>query len=137
LLDRKMAQNGALDHCREHNVAVLAYSPLANGLLTGKLSPDRKFGEGDLRRNNPRFTPENLGRTSAALERLRPVAERHRATIGQVIIAWTFAQPGITCVLCGARDPAQAIENARAGDLQLSAEELSAVEEVGTELSGV
>ncbi len=110
LLDRKLAQNGTLDYCREHNIAVLPYSPLANGLLTGKLNPNRKFGEGDLRRDNPRFSPENLRRTAEILETLRPIAERHRATLGQVIIAWTFAQPGITSVLCGARDPEQAIE---------------------------
>jgi methylglyoxal reductase len=116
---------------------VLPYSPLANGLLTGKLSPDRKFGEGDLRRNNRRFSAENLRRANDALERLRPVAERHRATIGQLVIAWTFSQPGITCCLCGARNADQAIDNALAGDIRLAPEDLAAVEEVGKDLAGI
>jgi methylglyoxal reductase len=137
LLDRKIAQAGLLDYCREHAIAVLAYSPLANGLLTGKLSPERKFGEGDLRRNNPRFSPESVRRVNTALEQLRPIADRHQATVGQVVIAWTSAQPGVTCVLCGARDPAQAVENARAAEIRLSPEDLAAIDGVGASLAGI
>ena len=49
-----------LPYCRRENIAVLAYSPLANGLLTGRIRPDRQFAPGDLRRNNRRFMPENI-----------------------------------------------------------------------------
>jgi aryl-alcohol dehydrogenase-like predicted oxidoreductase len=127
LLDRAIQQNGILDWCREKNVGVLAYSPLANGLLTGKLKPDRQFGPGDLRRANPRFRRENIERTNAMLDGLRPIAERHGATIAQEVIAWTYSQPGITCVLCGARDAPQAVENAGAGHIALTAEEIEAI----------
>jgi aryl-alcohol dehydrogenase-like predicted oxidoreductase len=122
LLDRKMAEDGRLDWCRENSVSVLAYSPLANGLLTGKLSPDREYGAGDLRKANPRFRSENVARINALLQQLQPMAQRHKATIGQLVIAWTAAQPGLTCVLCGARDAEQAIENAAAGSIELSSE---------------
>jgi aryl-alcohol dehydrogenase-like predicted oxidoreductase len=61
------------------------------------------------------------------LKQLEPIAQRHGATIGQLVIAWTAAQPGITCVLCGARDPHQAIENAAAGSMELSAEEVKTI----------
>jgi methylglyoxal reductase len=123
LLDREIEQNGNLAYCREHGMGVLPYSPLANGLLTGKIRPDRQFGPGDLRRGNRRFTAANVERVNAMLDQLRPLAERHRASIAQLVIAWTFSQPGVACVLCGARDARQAMENAAAGDIRLSPEE--------------
>jgi methylglyoxal reductase len=124
LLDRDPATGGQLDFCRQHNISMLAYSPLANGLLTGKISPDRKFGAGDLRAANLRFRKDNIAKINAKLEELRPLAERHRASIAQIVIAWTFTQPGITCVLCGARDDAQARENAAAGKIELAREDI-------------
>jgi aryl-alcohol dehydrogenase-like predicted oxidoreductase len=127
LLDRNLETNGMLDYCRGQNISVLAYSPLANGLLTGKIRPDRQYGAGDLRRGNRRFTAENITRVNAMLEQLRPMAERHQATLGQLVIAWTIAQPGMTCVLCGARDAQQAIENAAAGNISLSPEEIETI----------
>lgn len=125
MLDRKLEENGALAWCRENRVSMLAYSPLVNGLLTGKTRPDRQFNPGDLRRANPRFRPENIERMNGLLQLLQPMAERHGSTIGQLVIAWTAAQPGLTCVLCGARDAAQAIENAGAGKIELSTDEIS------------
>jgi methylglyoxal reductase len=127
MLDRNLEQNGMLEYCREQNIAMLAYSPLANGLLTGKIRPDREFASGDLRRGNRRFTPTNIERINTMLESLRPIAERHQATIGQLVIAWTFMQPGMTCVLCGAREPQQAIENAGAGRIELSPDEVATI----------
>ena len=127
MLDREIETNGMLAHCREQRITVLAYSPLANGLLTGKIRPDRQFGPGDLRRGNRRFTAANIERTNAMLQKLEPVARRHHASIAQLVIAWTFSQPGLTCALCGARDAAQATENAAAGDIRLSADELDAM----------
>ncbi len=129
LLDRKLEENGILAWCRENNVSVLAYSPLSNGLLTGKLHPEREYKPGDLRKANPRFQPDNVARINGLLKQLEPMAQRHGATIGQLVIAWTAAQPGITCVLCGARDAQQAIENAAAGSIELSAEEVKTIRE--------
>jgi aryl-alcohol dehydrogenase-like predicted oxidoreductase len=124
MLDQNLATGGQLDFCRENNVAVLAYSPLANGLLTGKISADRKFNPGDLRAMNMRFRKDNIAKINAKLAELQPLAERHKASIAQLVIAWTFSQPGITCVLCGARDATQARENAAGGGIQLSTDEI-------------
>jgi aryl-alcohol dehydrogenase-like predicted oxidoreductase len=129
LLDRQIETNGTVAYCREHHVGILAYSPLANGLLTGKLRPDREYNPGDLRKANPRFMPRNVERVNAMLEKLRGLAAAHRATLGQLVIAWTFSQPGITCVLCGIRDVAQATENAGAAAISLQPDELSAIQE--------
>ena len=133
LLDREMEQNGSLAYCRRQGIGMLPYSPLANGLLTGKIQPDRQFNPGDLRRGNRRFTPENIRHINALLDGLRPMAQRHNATIAQLVIAWTCSQPGVTCVLCGARNAEQAVENAKAGTIELSPEE---VEQIGKAVQG-
>jgi methylglyoxal reductase len=130
MLDRNIESNGMLEHCRQQGIAVLPYSPLANGLLTGKIHPDRQFGPGDLRRGNRRFTAANIERVNAQLEQLRSIADRHRASVAQLVIAWTYSQPGITCALCGARDTQQALENAAAGEIALSPDELRTMGEL-------
>lgn len=113
--------------CREKGVSVLSYSSLALGLLTGKIGPDRVFNGDDLRKDNPRFSPENLRRVAALMETIRPIAETHGASPAQIVIAWTLAQPGITFALCGARNPVQAKENAAAGRIRLAPQELDAI----------
>ncbi|HLY75448.1 MAG TPA: aldo/keto reductase, partial [Planctomycetota bacterium] len=126
MLDRDLEKD-QLPWCRRSNVAVLAYSPLHHGLLTGKISPDREFKEGDLRRGHASFTRENLKKTSVMLERIRPIAARHGLTLSQLVIAWTIAQPGLTHALVGARTPQQAAENAAAGSAELGADDLAAI----------
>jgi methylglyoxal reductase len=64
------------------------------------------------------------------LGQLQPIAERHKLTLAQLVIAWTASQPGLTHVLCGARTPEQASENAVAGSVELSAADLQAVNEI-------
>jgi aryl-alcohol dehydrogenase-like predicted oxidoreductase len=59
---------------------------------------------------------------------IQPIAERHGATLAQIVIAWTVQQPGITFSLCGARDRRQAEENAAAGRIRLSADEISEID---------
>ncbi len=129
LLDRQIETNGTVAHCREHGIAILAYSPLANGLLTGKIRPDRQYGPGDLRKASPRFMKGSVERVNAMLDKLQPLAAEHQVSIAQLVIAWTLMQPGITCVLCGARDPAQAAENAAAGAVALQPEEINFIQE--------
>ncbi|MDP8223189.1 MAG: aldo/keto reductase [Candidatus Lernaella stagnicola] len=123
MIDRQIERD-LLPMARENGLAVLAYSPMVLGLLTGKIGPDRRFEEGDLRLGDPRFSAEGLQRMQGLLAGFQPIAENHDATIGQLVIAWTAAQPGLTHVLCGARRPDQAAENAAAGDLLLSEDEL-------------
>ncbi len=126
LLDREM-EEALLPYCREHGMAVLAYSPLANGLLTGKIGSEREFTGDDLRRGNARFSVENRARIQGVLERVRPIAEAHGLTLGQLAIAWTVAQPGMTHALVGARNARQAEENAGAAEAALSEEEIAAI----------
>ncbi len=125
MLDREMEQKGKnLDFVEENGLAFLAYSPLAQGMLTGKIDAGRVFGAGDQRNHKPRFEVENRRRVAAMLEEFVPVADKHKISLGQLVIAWTFQQQGCSHVLIGARTPEQARENAFAGGVSLSAEDL-------------
>lgn len=125
-VDRKMEET-QLPFCRERGVATLAYSPMEHGLLTGKLDPAREYNEGDLRKGDPRFAPDRVRAFNAKLEKLKPMAERHKVTMGSLFLAWTIAQPGLTHALAGARTREQAIENAKAGKIDLSADEIAEI----------
>jgi methylglyoxal reductase len=118
-----------LPYCLRNHMAVLAYSPLANGLLTGKVDPDRVFPEDDLRRNNPLFSRESRIHVREMFDSLEPVARKYRFTDGQLAIAWALAQPGVTHALVGARNERQAAENAWAGSVVLAAADAMRVAE--------
>ncbi|MCX6623916.1 MAG: aldo/keto reductase [Acidobacteria bacterium] len=124
MLDRR-AEESLLPFAEDHQLAFLAYSPLALGLLTGKIAPDRQFPPDDLRATNPRFTPEYRQGVLEVLERMKPIADDHRISVGQLVLAWTIAVPGVTHALAGARNPAQARENAAAAAVKLSNHELA------------
>lgn len=114
---------------REHEVGLVVYAPLEQGLLTGKVTPERRFGAHEGRPAKPLFSPENRRRVNAVLSSaVEPVARAHGATIAQVVLAWTLAQPGITAALVGARSRIQVAENARAGVLELSPDERASIE---------
>ncbi|QRM57779.1 aldo/keto reductase [Sinorhizobium sp. BG8] len=127
MIDRKIEAD-LLPLTLANGVSTLSYSSLALGLLSGTIGPDRVFSGDDQRKNNPRFSVANRQKAKDFSDAIRPVAERHGASIAQTVIAWTLAQPGITFALCGARNPEQALDNARAGTLRFDAEDLAAVD---------
>jgi len=110
-----------------NDVSMLSYSSLALGLLSGKITAERKFDGDDLRKDNPRFSTTNRQKIMALMDDISPICDQHGATKAQTIIAWTLQQPGITFSLCGARNPAQAKENAKAGTIQLSAQDMDRI----------
>jgi len=116
--------------CRDNNVSVLSYSSLALGLLSGKIGPGRTFEGDDLRKDDPRFSPASLERVAGFMAEIEPLVALKQATPAQVVIAWTVARPGITYALCGARNTEQAAENAVAGRLSLSADEITLIDAV-------
>ena len=114
-------------YCIEHNKAILAYSPLERGLLTGKMKPGHEFAQDDHRASLYFFKDENLKRVDAFLDKIKPMADDKQATVGQLVLRWTVEQPGITIALVGARDATQALQNAASMDIKLSAEEISQI----------
>jgi methylglyoxal reductase len=126
MVDRELAQS-LFPLCAQCGMAVLAYSPLAMGLLTGKFTPGRVFSGDDVRKSNRRFAPGVVAPVNAFLQRIAPIAQHHGLSLAQLVIAWTLQQPGVTHVLCGARDAGQARENAAAGRVALRADELRTI----------
>ena len=136
-LIRRGIEHDLLPFCQHHQIGVLAYSPLERGLLTGRVGVDRVFAKGDHRNDLSMFSKENRQRVLDVIEGLRPIAEKHRSTVSQVILNCTIHIPGITAAIVGARGPDQAQENAKAGDRALTTDErlqvihsLSALEEL-------
>lgn len=116
-----------LPYCVVNEKSILAYSPLQRGLLTGKIYAGYQFQEGDSRATLRYFQPDFIARTNALLDQLKPIAEEHNATLGQLVLRWTIERPGITIALAGARNTAQAIENADALKFDLSEEEITRI----------
>lgn len=127
IIDREI-EASLLPIAMPSDVATLSYSPLSQGLLTGRVPPDRVFSGDDLRRENGRFSVGNRCKARDFATALLPIAAARGATIAQLVIAWTLCQPGIGFVLCGARSGTQASENAKAGRIGLGDEDLAAVD---------
>ncbi len=119
----RQVEQDAMPYCIQNNISILAYSPLAQGLLTGKFDKDHKFDPADNRAKNKLFQGENYERAILALEKLRPIAERHHTSLGNLAIAWLIAQPQAQAIV-GARNAEEAVANAKAADIHLSADEL-------------
>ncbi len=114
--------------CADHGISMLSYSSLALGLLTGRIGPERTFEGDDLRKDNPGFSIRNREKIAALMADIEPVCEAHKASKAQIVIAWTLQQPGIDFSLCGARNPAQARENAAAGRITLSPGDIARID---------
>ncbi len=128
MLDRK-AEKSVLPFCRKRRIGVLVYSPMEQGLLTGRVTLERTFPEGDYRAQRPWFQPHNRRRILEFLERVRPIAEGHGKSLAHLAIAWVLSQPGVTAALVGARRPEQVEHNIEAAQWRLSAEELAKIDE--------
>jgi myo-inositol catabolism protein IolS len=126
----RQVEKDVMPYCVENNISIIAYSSLAQGLLTGKFGSDHKFEEGDNRKNNKLFKGENYERAQQALERLRPIAERHQSSLAQLALAWLIAQPQANAI-AGARNAEQAVSNAKAAEVKVSADELEEIDAIG------
>jgi aryl-alcohol dehydrogenase-like predicted oxidoreductase len=123
-------EQDAMPVCVEQGITILAYSPMAQGLLTGKFGPDHQFAPGDHRAKSKLFRAETYGRILKALERLRPIAAKYECTLGQLALAWVIAQPN-SCAIAGARNAEQTAQNALAAEIRLTAEDLAEMEAIG------
>jgi aryl-alcohol dehydrogenase-like predicted oxidoreductase len=124
------AADDSMAYCNDHGISILAYSPMAQGFLTGKFGPDHEFMKGDHRSKNKLFQPENYVRVQKALARLQPLATDMRVSLAELALAWVISHPG-TCAIAGARNADQATLNARAAEVSLSAGTLAQVDEIG------
>jgi aryl-alcohol dehydrogenase-like predicted oxidoreductase len=122
LVDRRPLASGMVDWAAEHGHIVMAYSPLAQGLLSGRY--DAEHRPTAMRASQPAFLPENLERAAGLIDALRRVATAHDATPAQVALAWVVSYAGVVAIP-GASSVSQMEHNAAAADLELSEEERS------------
>jgi myo-inositol catabolism protein IolS len=130
----RQVETDAMPYCIENNISILAYSPLAQGLLTGKFDANHQFAEGDHRAKNKLFQGENYQRAQNAIAQLRPIAERHHCTLAQLSVAWLIAQPQ-THAIVGARHAEQASDNAKATKVNLSPQEIEEIDKIGRQVT--
>jgi aryl-alcohol dehydrogenase-like predicted oxidoreductase len=130
LADRSIEKD-RLPFCLQHEVGVMAYSPLGKGILSGKYTPEHLPPISDYRHSRPHFSPEKLPRNLALAEQVRQQAEDSGISPARLVLAWALAQPGITTVLPGAKSVSQILENAGAGDLALPDPVIKKLEQAG------
>ena len=120
-------EEDVVPYCLKHGNAILAYSPLQRGVLTGKITSDYKFSEGDHRPKTKFFKEPNLSRINDFLNEIQPIAEEKKATLAQLVTNWTIQQPGITAALVGARNANQVGENVRSLDFTMTENEIAVI----------
>jgi aryl-alcohol dehydrogenase-like predicted oxidoreductase len=110
----------------DQKLAILPWSPLAGGILSGKFSRDGAAPPG-ARRATTDFPPIDRERAFRVIDAMRPIAKAHASSVARVALAWLLAQSAVTSVIIGARNNAQLLDNLGAKDLKLSAEDLTAL----------
>jgi aryl-alcohol dehydrogenase-like predicted oxidoreductase len=134
LMQRKIEKD-VLPFCIENNVGVIVYSPMERGLLTGNVPPDREFPPTDHRSKLKTFSVENRQRVLAALEKIKPIADKYGASYAQTVVNWTVHEPGITSAIVGARNAEQAKHNAGALAFTLNEAERAEIRQAFDEFS--
>lgn len=116
--------------CEELNVAYVAFSPMANGFLTGKYTPDTKFeGKQDYRAGMPQYTEEGYEKAKALLAFLTELAAKKNATMGQLSLAWMINKKPYIVPIPGSRKMNRLEENFKAGDVVLTPEEVQKIDD--------
>ncbi|MEJ1241345.1 aldo/keto reductase [Chryseolinea sp. T2] len=108
-------------------MSIVPYSPLQRGLLTGKIKPGHQFNEGDTRQGHRYYQPENVRRVNEMLDRIKIIAAKYNASLAQLIVNWTTRQPAMDCVLVGARDEAQVLDNVKSLSFTLTDDEVKQI----------
>lgn len=124
------SEQSILQHARENNIGTIIYSPMKNGLLSGRMTAERvaRFPEDDCRRRNPAFQEPLLSRNLAIAEGLRKIGDRHGRTAGEVAIAWTLRHPAVTAAIVGMRSAEQVAGVIGALEFRLRPEEISEID---------
>jgi aryl-alcohol dehydrogenase-like predicted oxidoreductase len=127
-LFRRDVEADLLPYAAAHDIGVLAYGPLAHGLLGGTMTEATRFGAGDWRAHSPAFTGIGFAYNLEVVAALRAFAARHGATIAQLAVAWVLANPAVQVAIVGARTPAHLAESLGALDLTLSPADLAEID---------
>ncbi len=129
---RRDVEDELLDYCAEHEMGVVAYSPMSRGLLTGKFTAERLAGlsPDDHRHRSYEFQEPDFSATLELVEHLKSIARRNGHTCAQLAISWVLRRPEVTSAIVGARQPDQIAETVQAGDWNLSSDDLEEIEQL-------
>ena len=129
---------GLMETCKELGVAIIAYSPLGRGFLTGQYKSPNDFEEGDFRKMNPRFSEENFAKNLQLVDQVAELAKTKHITPGQLVLAFLLAQDESVIPIPGTKKIKYLEENLGALDVKLSAEELATIRKAieGAEVHG-
>jgi aryl-alcohol dehydrogenase-like predicted oxidoreductase len=127
---RRDIEDEVLPYASENDIGVIVYSPMASGLLTGKMTRERveNMPSDDWRRNNEQFNDPKLSQNLDLVEKLREIGERHDKSPAEVAIAWTLRHPAVSAAIVGGRRPDQVDGTVGAADFRLSEDEVEEVE---------
>ncbi|AQQ52394.1 aldo/keto reductase [Planococcus lenghuensis] len=126
MLNREIEKD-ILPYCVENDISIIAYGPLAFGLLGGKYTKELKLPEGDFRRGLPLFQEGEFEKNLAIVEELKKVADKKGTDLSNLALAWLLAQPGVDAVIPGGKKPEQVKSNLTAANIQLSEEDLAEI----------
>jgi hypothetical protein len=131
-LMRRDIEAAELPWCGEHGVGVIAYGPLAHGLLTGKMSAGTTFAAGDWRADSELFADDAFPERVAAVGELEEVAREagREGGVAELAVAWVLRRPEVTSAIVGARTAEQAVRNAALAGPPLTPDEEAAIEAV-------
>jgi len=130
LWTRDPETTGTLAACRENGIALVAYSPLGRGFLTGAITRPEDFAEDDYRRVNPRFTGENFAKNLAIVEKVKKFAADKGCTPGQLALAWVIAKGDDIVPIPGTKRVKYLEENAGAVAVKLSPAEVAEIDAI-------
>jgi myo-inositol catabolism protein IolS len=126
----RAAEEAVLPFCASHGIGVIAHSPLAKGLLTGKYGPDFRFADDDERSRMAGFQGERFAGALRVADELKQWAEAQGHSLVELAIAWTLANSAVTSCIVGAKSPEQAIGNAAAAEWELTEDDLREIDEI-------
>jgi aryl-alcohol dehydrogenase-like predicted oxidoreductase len=130
LWTRDAEDSGAFAVCEELGIALVAFSPLGRGFLTGAIRSPDDFDENDLRRHNPRFQGENFARNLQLVDELERLAQERRCTPAQLALAWVLARGETVIPIPGTRDRKHLEDNLCALDIEMNAAELAGLDAI-------
>jgi aryl-alcohol dehydrogenase-like predicted oxidoreductase len=131
MLQREIEES-ILPHAAATNVGVIVYSPMKNGLLSGRMTKQRveNLPEDDFRRRSPYFQEPRLSATLEMVAELGGMASRYNCTVGEIAIAWTLRHPAVTGAIVGLRNAGQVEGVIRAAELNIEAADFQQIEDL-------
>jgi aryl-alcohol dehydrogenase-like predicted oxidoreductase len=134
---RRQIEEETLPYCEQRGIGVVVYAPMFSGMLTGAMTRERAAAlpADDFRSRNPEYKEPKLSQNLALVEKLKEIGARHGRNAGEVAIAWTLRKPAVTAAIVGSRSAKQAEGVMRAGEFNLSEQEIGEIEAASSSIA--